>query len=547
MSKALVELQIENTKLQEIIQNDKFENNAKLLHAENDVLESNIKEERAAKAIQDLQDKLRDALDEKKEIEIEFVALKKNFINLQQDLDAEKAKNDNLGLELINLVNENKVLQGDSNKANLKNGDISSEHQKLIRKVEKLETELYDKREALVVAQGEIERLKAELIRADIAGQQNLQDYESRKLELEKEFIELSKKNLQDLDVAKRDDIDYHKKNALEKELWDGERIDLQKKIKQLNRRIEELTDDLKLLEEQNMELKSDKNRLQLQVEEMRSAFRNKLTKYMSDNNPDSSATTWSAKEELIRSYTEKEVEMSQKLETLQKRVDEKYRQLRALKNYARSLKYLAEDWAPVGQPLPEVLTLPPPVALEDEDDTEFVKQQQSEIDRLKFKNRNLESELRHAGDKVMNMSVGAKSGEVDMQAKLLRELENLKGNPDILRRPGTASSEVVKLRKERDELLRENLKLQNYVGEDNSAGPQSGNAKYLKTKLFHLEKELGKIEKERSALSVRATMAEEQLRILQENLSTMQHEYQKKIFELKKILKSKGVDVSGI
>ena len=547
MSKALVELQIENTKLQEIIQNDKFENNAKLLHAENDVLESNIKEERAAKAIQDLQDKLRDALDEKKEIEIEFVALKKNFINLQQDLDAEKAKNDNLGLELINLVNENKVLQGDSNKANLKNGDISSEHQKLIRKVEKLETELYDKREALVVAQGEIERLKAELIRADIAGQQNLQDYESRKLELEKEFIELSKKNLQDLDVAKRDDIDYHKKNALEKELWDGERIDLQKKIKQLNRRIEELTDDLKLLEEQNMELKSDKNRLQLQVEEMRSAFRNKLTKYMSDNNPDSSATTWSAKEELIRSYTEKEVEMSQKLETLQKRVDEKYRQLRALKNYARSLKYLAEDWAPVGQPLPEVLTLPPPVALEDEDDTEFVKQQQSEIDRLKLKNRNLESELRHAGDKVMNMSVGAKSGEVDMQAKLLRELENLKGNPDILRRPGTASSEVVKLRKERDELLRENLKLQNYVGEDNSAGPQSGNAKYLKTKLFHLEKELGKIEKERSALSVRATMAEEQLRILQENLSTMQHEYQKKIFELKKILKSKGVDVSGI
>ena len=486
-------------------------------------------------------------MDEKKEIEIEFVALKKNFINLQQDLDAEKAKNDNLGLELINLVNENKVLQGDSNKANLKNGDISSEHQKLIRKVEKLETELYDKREALVVAQGEIERLKAELIRADIAGQQNLQDYESRKLELEKEFIELSKKNLQDLDVAKRDDIDYHKKNALEKELWDGERIDLQKKIKQLNRRIEELTDDLKLLEEQNMELKSDKNRLQLQVEEMRSAFRNKLTKYMSDNNPDSSATTWSAKEELIRSYTEKEVEMSQKLETLQKRVDEKYRQLRALKNYARSLKYLAEDWAPVGQPLPEVLTLPPPVALEDEDDTEFVKQQQSEIDRLKLKNRNLESELRHAGDKVMNMSVGAKSGEVDMQAKLLRELENLKGNPDILRRPGTASSEVVKLRKERDELLRENLKLQNYVGEDNSAGPQSGNAKYLKTKLFHLEKELGKIEKERSALSVRATMAEEQLRILQENLSTMQHEYQKKIFELKKILKSKGVDVSGI
>jgi len=82
VSKAMIELQIENTKLQEIIQNDKFNINSKLLHAENDVLEANLKEEWAAQAIQDLQDKLKEALDDKKEIEIEFVALKKNFLNL---------------------------------------------------------------------------------------------------------------------------------------------------------------------------------------------------------------------------------------------------------------------------------------------------------------------------------------------------------------------------------------------------------------------------------------------------------------------------------
>ena len=548
VSKALVELQIENTKLQEIIQNDKFENNSKLLHAENDVLESNIKEERAAQAIQDLQDKLRETLDEKKEIEIEFVALKKNFINLQSEIDAERAKNDNLGLELINLVNENKALQDDSNRVNLKHGDISGEHQRLIRKVEKLETELYDKREALVVAQGEIERLKSELVRADIAGQQNAHDYENRKLELEREFIELSKRNLQEMDNVKSDDRNYHKKNALEKELWDGERIDYQKKIKQLNRKIEELMDDLKLLEEQNIELKSDKNRLTLQVEEMRSAFRNKLTKYMNENNPDSSAVTWSAKEELIRSYTEKEVELTKRLERETKRIEEKYRQLRALKNYARSLKYLAEDWAPIGQPLPEVLTLPPPVTLDDEDDNEFVKQQQSEIDRLKRKNRTLEEEVRKAGDHVAvsKHSASAKSRDGEMQAKILRELEYLKGNPDVLKKPGTASIEVEKLRKERDALYKENLKLQNFIGQE-SAGPQSGNVKYLKTKIFHLEKELGKLEKERSELLGRTTNAETQLKSLQEHLSTSAHSYQKKIFELKKILKSKGVDVSGI
>jgi hypothetical protein len=76
-----------------------------------------------------------------------------------------------------------------------------------------------------------------------------------------------------------------------------------------LNRKIEELTDDIKVLEECNLELKSDKNRVTLQLEEMRSAFRNKLTKYMGENNPDSAAVSWSAKEELIRNYTEKEVD----------------------------------------------------------------------------------------------------------------------------------------------------------------------------------------------------------------------------------------------
>lgn len=83
MSKALIELQIENTRLQEMLSNGQFEVNTKLLHAENDMLELNLKEERAAKAIQELQDRLREALEDKKEIEIEFVALKKNYLNLQ--------------------------------------------------------------------------------------------------------------------------------------------------------------------------------------------------------------------------------------------------------------------------------------------------------------------------------------------------------------------------------------------------------------------------------------------------------------------------------
>ena len=73
------------------------------------MLEFNLKEERAGKAIMELQDKLREALDDKKEIEIEFVALKKNYLNLNGDLDQERARNDNIGAVNNNPINRTEV------------------------------------------------------------------------------------------------------------------------------------------------------------------------------------------------------------------------------------------------------------------------------------------------------------------------------------------------------------------------------------------------------------------------------------------------------
>ena len=57
ISKALVELQIENTKLMESVQNEKYDLNNQLLNAESDVLALNVKEEQALRQIADLQDR----------------------------------------------------------------------------------------------------------------------------------------------------------------------------------------------------------------------------------------------------------------------------------------------------------------------------------------------------------------------------------------------------------------------------------------------------------------------------------------------------------
>lgn len=161
-------------------------------------------------------------------------------------------------------------------------------------------------------------------------------DLDNKKMELEREFLELTKTKNHDQDRVRVDDMEANKRLNLEREMWDGEKTDLLRKIKELNRKIEELSDDARLFEEQNLELKSDKNRVQLQLEEMRSAYRNKLTKYMNEHNPDQVGLTWQAKEELIRSYSEKEQDLQQQLDRKDKLGEDLRKKLRALKRYAR-------------------------------------------------------------------------------------------------------------------------------------------------------------------------------------------------------------------
>ena len=69
-----------------------------------------------------------------------------------------------------------------------------------------------------------------------------------------------------------------------------------------------------------------------------------------------------------MKTYTDKEKDNTIALERREKVIDEQRKKVRALKRYAREVKYLAEDWAPKGERLPDILVLPPPVSLDDDD-----------------------------------------------------------------------------------------------------------------------------------------------------------------------------------
>lgn len=75
-------------------------------------------------------------------------------------------------------------------------------------------------------------------------------DLDNKKMELEREFLEITRSKNTDGDRLRVDDLEANKRLNLEREMWDGEKTDLLRKIKELNRKVEELTDDVKIIEE---------------------------------------------------------------------------------------------------------------------------------------------------------------------------------------------------------------------------------------------------------------------------------------------------------
>jgi hypothetical protein len=112
-------------------------------------------------------------VDEKRELEIEFVALKTNYMNLSNELAEEKLKNENLGIEVINLVNANKALTGDADYLTKTKGDLNEDQAKLVLRVDNLEKTKRELEEALLSAKSEVEMLKTELLKRELTNQQS--------------------------------------------------------------------------------------------------------------------------------------------------------------------------------------------------------------------------------------------------------------------------------------------------------------------------------------------------------------------------------------
>ena len=139
-----------------------------------------------------------------------------------------------------------------------------------------------------------------------------------------------------------------------------------------------------------------------------------------------------------------------------------------------------------------------------------------------------------------------------EIQKKILEEINNLKKDNITLKTPQIQNDnniiqnnniEINRLKNDNMKLIEENKRLKTLINEtsvnDIKETNEPENPKSLKMKIKFLESTIENLEKERSELNMRCTMAEEQLKNFQEMFNTTTQGYQKKILELNKRLEA--------
>ena len=471
------------------------------------------------------------------------------------------------------LEEERRQIEEENSALRLNNQNLASELDKVVTESNNYKTnsdnELYNLKELLNSTKNELDYMRNEAEKYRKIQQDLMLEIDEREVQF--------KKSLEDKEreiELKMIDLSQNEKRKIESELREATR-----KIETYG---EENGDYGKIVDE----LKKENNKLNLKVSEMRNTIRDIFAKNIEDKkdnkvnisgmmiNPDS-------KVNLIKSYTSRESELMEQV-GIEKAKSENFKEkLKKMRTYGRKVRNMALDYFPINEQLPDLLTKDINVFLEDAENESVIQFLEFEIRTLRERNSKLEHEkerlleeykMKHPYDdykklqatsKVVPLQKGNTTNisnsnsnamnqlerlqntpnnnnnnnnlqlnELEIQKRLLDEINKLKNN-----RPYSTSQEIQKLKKENELIIDENKKLKSLINETLIKEDKliNDNPSAFKQKILFLEKTIEQLERERSTLSVRATMAEEQLKNTNELSNATSQAYQRKILELNK------------
>ena len=275
------------------------------------------------------------------------MALKKNYLNKTKELEEQKRKNDHIGVEIINLMNENKALTNDTTNISKKHGTVHSEYEKSMKQMNELQEEIAKLKEELVNANAQTERVKNEKRKAELMVERLRVEYEGKKTQLDKESVILAKQaeEIEKRESLKKVEVVESKKG--DKEQWEKDKISFQRRYKELSRKMEAANTEILEHKANFDQLKTEKSKLAIEFEDLQNEYRASLGK----------VTGKVAESELIESFKNRENKLKAENEELSKKFDVFLWKCKELREYSRELKYLAEDLSPDNEDKPDILT----------------------------------------------------------------------------------------------------------------------------------------------------------------------------------------------
>lgn len=260
ISKTLVDIQLENNRIQEDAEAVNFDFNNKVLALENNVMELQMFLDKAQADLTASKEDLAVMETEHKELANEYIALKTSHVQLTADYQKEVAKNEELGLELVTLLNTKEKLQSD-------------------KEAVELETmkEYYD----------QLRRLASKFSRSSLREKDDLSksvlSLQSEKLELEKQLFQNSQQREGRVEVLRT----QHQRELTKLEdrisKLTQELKDSKESLRVIQRKLALQSSELISANGERHRLQEESNNLDLRLKELSAEYTNRLQQYIHD------------------------------------------------------------------------------------------------------------------------------------------------------------------------------------------------------------------------------------------------------------------------
>lgn len=420
LSQTLIDMQMHETDLRETLANDKYELETKLLTCEGDIVDLQVKEKRLSDEVREKAKRVEDLERDRQAMSLEYVALRQNYDNVFADLNEARAKNETLGLELLNLVNVKKELTEQKGQLEEQNAVLEA----TAREATTTRTALADQLQAVQASERvlkvENENLSLVSIKKDVELKQLQTEFEARKVAMERQAIDLIKDKDAELAAFRQvADKEAHKMLSAKVELEKAnERLQADVKIAQ--RRLAQIEADLAALADLNARQDTDLVAVRERLTQQSDEYRRRLLQYVNEASPVEGPAPSAMLGELVREHGAMEARLRMETDEQRQAARVALRRLRKLAGLYRDLAYHVEDGAARDRR---------PKILSDQEIADLAQEMaqneaswQAEIDAERARVRNAQAEVEALREDAVRAAEDAKR----TQAKLKHDVDEL-------------------------------------------------------------------------------------------------------------------------